>query len=135
LISEAEFGSDTVLVLEYLVRQEILGLSVGVEISKDGIPLVYSLDTDVDDSSLSEITQPGRYRAKVVLPTGLLKEGTYGIRTNAGDAAGGLAEPRRSSAYLAFSIVNTKFDLTHKSYRQDRKGVLFQNLTWTKVRM
>jgi lipopolysaccharide transport system ATP-binding protein len=135
LISETEMGNDLVLVVEYVVKWEILGLSVGVEISKDGIPLVYSLDTDVDDSSLSGITQPGRYRAKVVLPTALLKEGRYGIRMNSGDAAGGLAEPRHANAYLSFAIINTTLDLTHKSYRQDRKGLLYQKVAWTRVRL
>ncbi len=135
LVSETEIGNDVALAVEYVVKREILGLSVGVEISKDGIPLVYSLDTDVDDSSLSGITQPGRYRAKVVLPTALLKEGTYGIRMSSGDAAGSLGEPRHSSAYLSFAVVNTTLDLTHKSYRQDRKGLLYQRLAWTRERL
>lgn len=135
LISEAEMGSDLNLSVEYVVRKEVYGLSIGVAISKDMIPIFYSLNSDMDDAVLGDVVAPGRYKASVKLPTSLLKEGEYSVDMNYGDAAGSLPDARQSNASLTLLVVNTKEDLTHKSYRQDRKGLLYQKLVWTRERL
>lgn len=135
LISEAEMGSDLNLSVEYVVRKEVYGLSIGVAISKDMIPIFYSLNSDLDDAVLGDVVTPGRYKATVKLPTSLLKEGEYSVDMNYGDAAGSLPDARQSNASLALLVVNTKEDLTHKSYRQDRKGLLYQKLVWKRERL
>jgi len=130
VISEVELGEDAVLVIEYVVRKDIPSLSVGMELHKDRVSLLYSLDSDLDESVLAATQEPGRYRSRVVLPTSLLKEGEYGVDIAAGDAAGELKLSRERSTTINFAVVNTRKDLTHKSFRADRKGLLYQPLRW-----
>lgn len=129
VISDVELGEDAVLVIEYVVRKDIPSLSVGMELHKDRVSLLYSLDSDLDENVLAATQVPGRYRSRVVLPTSLLKEGEYGVDIAAGDAAGELKLSRESTA-INFAVVNTRKDLTHKSFRADRKGLLYQPLRW-----
>jgi len=130
LISEVEMGEDAILVIEYVVRKDIPSLSVGMDLHKDRTSLLYSLDSDLDESLMAATQVPGTYRSRVVLPTSLLKEGHYGVDIVAGDAAGELKLSRGAEITLSFGVVNTRKDLTHKSFRADRKGLLYQPLRW-----
>ena len=132
LISDVEMGDDAVLAIEYIVRKSIPALSIGMELHKDRTSLLYSLDTDVDEALMAATQAPGRYRSSVLLPTSLLKEGEYAIEIVAGDAAGELKLSRDKSTTIGVAVVNTRKDLTHKSFRADRKGLLYQPLRWTK---
>jgi lipopolysaccharide transport system ATP-binding protein len=129
-VSDVEMGEDAVLVIEYVVRTNIHSLSIGMELHKDRISLLYSLDSDFDQGLLAATQPPGRYRKKVVLPTSMLKEGEYAIDIAAGDAAGELKLSRDGNAVIGFAVVNTREDLTHKSFRADRKGFLYRPLRW-----
>jgi len=131
LVSDIEMGEDCALVVEYIVRQAIPALNLGLEIHKEGMSILYSLSSDLDEASLSATQPPGQYKARVPLPTSMLKEGEYAVDMEAGDAAGGLNVSRDGSATLSFTVINTKEDHTHKSYRKERKGLLYRKLPWT----
>src|SRR5258706_12012487 len=79
LISDVEMGEDCELVVEYVVRQPIPALNLGFEIHKDRMSILYSLSSDLDEASLSATQPPGQYRARVPLPTSMLKEGEYAV--------------------------------------------------------
>jgi lipopolysaccharide transport system ATP-binding protein len=130
LLSDIDMGNDAVLKMDYVTRHPIPSLSLSLEISKDGVPLLYSLSSDADEAALSRTAQIGRYCTSVTLPTSLLKEGSYRIDIGAGDAAGELKVARGDGATLIFSVINTRSDLTQKSYRRERKGLLYKHLVW-----
>jgi lipopolysaccharide transport system ATP-binding protein len=131
LTSEVEMGEDAALMIEYVVRSEIPALNISLELSKDGIPLIYNLSSDDDEEVLAIRTAPGRYRSMVVLSTSILKEGQYTIDIGAGDAAGQIKVSRDQVPSISLTVSNTRRDLTHKSYRKDRRGILYKSFSWT----
>lgn len=130
LASEINMGEDAVLNIEYSVNQEIEGLDVGVSLSKDGIPLFYTLDSDQNENLLFIKSKIGSYKSMIELPTSIFKEGLYGIKVQFGSAGGSIGENFNQNAYINLSIVNNKENLTNKSYRKDRYGLIYKKIRW-----
>ena len=63
---------------------------------------------------------------RVKLPTQIFKEGVYIIQVRVGTDKN-ISDP---NATVKFKIINTKIDMTNKSYHPERQGLLFMDLEW-----
>ncbi|MBU6431048.1 MAG: ABC transporter ATP-binding protein [Patescibacteria group bacterium] len=126
LISEIQLGEDVILSIEYSVNKKIDGFNVGTLIFKDDIPVFYSLDSDEEERLLTEAKDAGFYISRIKMPTSLLKEGEYDIQV----VFGGVEEHYNQNAFIRTSIINTSDNLTNKSYRSDRRGIIYKKIKW-----
>jgi len=79
-ILESEIKKDLILNIEYRIDQTIKGLVVASLVSREGMPIMYSYDTDADESLWTR--EEGIYQAKVVLPFSIFKEGSMNQLSN-----------------------------------------------------
>ena len=124
-LSVIEMGDNAVLTVAYEVKKRVPHMDVSALILKDGMPLLYSYDVDLDEE-LRRARQPGTYETRVVLPMRYFKEGLYSIQVMIG-TYGNIASP---DASVTLEVRNTTRDLTNHSYRADRQGVLYTDLRW-----
>ena len=124
-VSSAEMGDDVILNVEYIIKKEIPIMDVDFLVSKNGVPLVQSFDIDANEKSRYN-RKPGNYHAMVTLPTKVLKEGNYIVEIWMGTDKS-ISDP---NANIMFEIVNTKIDVTNKSYHPERAGFIYTNLDW-----
>lgn len=125
-ISEIEMGEDVHLIVGYEINTRVTGAVIATLLSKEGTSILYSYDTDTD-KKLEDSRKPGNYRSKIKLPTALLKEGTYQVAVLIGYGKDNLTNPNAS---ISFNIINTKIDLTHKSFKTERPGLLYKEINW-----
>jgi lipopolysaccharide transport system ATP-binding protein len=124
-IATTEMGNDIFLNIEYVIKKEIPRMNIDALVSKDGIPLLLSFDIDADDA-FQYRRQPGEYISRVKLPTSLFKEGLYIVQIMIGTHKN-ISDP---NAVIKFEIINTKIDVTIKSYHPERPGFMYTNLEW-----
>ena len=125
-VDSIPLGEDGTLIVRYVVREPRREVSLAALVMRDGTPLLYSYDTDADPS-LRGVRDAGSYIARVPLPTSLFKEGTYAIALKIGAGREDLTD---DDAVVVVRVVNLDRDLTHRSYRNDRPGVLYRELEW-----
>jgi lipopolysaccharide transport system ATP-binding protein len=125
-VDSIPLGEDGTLVVHYVLREARREVSLAALVMRDGTPLLYSYDTDADPS-LRGLREAGSYVARVPLPTSLFKEGTYAIALKIGAGREDLTD---DDAVVVVRVVNHDRDLTHRSYRNDRPGVLYRELEW-----
>ncbi|HVZ22866.1 MAG TPA: polysaccharide ABC transporter ATP-binding protein [Vicinamibacterales bacterium] len=130
-ISRTRLGCDAFLCLEYVIERDCSGIVVAVLLTTQGVPLLFSHDTDAD-SSLRAQRKAGQYQAKLRLPLSSLKEGMYTAAAEIGYGQDNVADP---NARVAITIQNDSEDLTHKGYRADRPGYLMQSIRWATDRV
>jgi lipopolysaccharide transport system ATP-binding protein len=121
-----ELGRDCTLVARYAIRERRRNVSIALLVSREGVPLLYSYDTDADPLLRGD-RPPGEYEIRVPLPTSLFKEGSYELALKVGAGNENLTD---DDATIALRIVNHDLDLTHRSYRGDRPGLLYRELSW-----
>ncbi len=126
-ISSLELFQEGILEVEYTIKKEVSNLSMAILISYEGIPLLYSYDTDKDQKEDNYERMSGNYIAEMSLPTNRFKEGSYTIEVKIGQNNINLTDAR---CFLNFTIENNFVDTTHKSYRKDRPGMLSESLLW-----
>jgi lipopolysaccharide transport system ATP-binding protein len=126
LADAIELGRPSTLVARYVVRERRADVSIALLVSREGIPLLYSYDTDADPFLRGD-RAPGEYEIRVPLPTAMFKEGNYALALKVGAGKENLTD---EDATIALRIVNHDLDLTHRSYRGDRPGMLYHELTW-----
>ncbi|MEK7092385.1 MAG: hypothetical protein AAB907_02060, partial [Patescibacteria group bacterium] len=124
-IQTIEMGSDIFLNLEYKIEKDLPTMDIAVLISKNGLPLLYTFDIDIDEN-FKYNKKAGTFGTRVKLPTGMFKEGTYVIEIKIGTYKN-ISDP---NAIIKFDIINTKIDLTSKSYHPDLPGFIYRNLIW-----
>jgi len=124
-ILESEIKKDLILNIEYRIDQTIKGLVVASLVSREGMPIMYSYDTDADESLWTR--EEGIYQAKVVLPFSIFKEGSYTISVLMGYGQENITDPK---TFIRFNVENNSADLTHKSYRNDRPGFIMKDVKW-----
>jgi lipopolysaccharide transport system ATP-binding protein len=124
-ILESEIKKDLILNMEYRIDQTLKGLVVASLVSREGMPIMYSYDTDADESLWTR--EKGIYQAKVVLPFSIFKEGSYTISVLMGYGQENITDPK---AFIRFNMENNSADLTHQSYRNDRPGFIMKDVKW-----
>ena len=124
-ISESEIKKDLILNIEYRIDQTLKGLVVASLVSREGMPIMYSYDTDADESLWTR--EEGVYQAKVALPFSIFKEGSYTISVLMGYGQENITDPK---SFIRFNVENNSDDLTHKSYRNDRPGFIMKDVQW-----
>jgi lipopolysaccharide transport system ATP-binding protein len=131
LVSKVEMGTPAVLEIDYVIDRPLRDTTVEILVSRNGVPLLNSFDTDTDDG-LRKRREPGRYRAQLDLPLQHFKEGAYAIEFRIHANKQSLVDPL---AILTFDVVNYRRDLTHRSYRTDRPGEYALDIVWNTQRM
>ena len=126
-----EMFSPSFLMVEYTVEQPVSNVSMAMLLSKSGQNILYSYDNDSNEE-LAGNRKPGRYVARLRLPTEQFKEGDYTIELKIGWNRIEITDAR---AVLPFEIVNHRRDLMHKSYRADRMGFLAMDIPWATEQM
>jgi lipopolysaccharide transport system ATP-binding protein len=121
-----EMGETAVLELEYVVERPQRDVVMEIVVSRNGVPLFASFDTDIGES-LRERREAGRYRATLQLPLASLKEGPHSVEFPIYVNRRSVIDPH---AILTFEIVNYRRDLTHYSYRVDRHGQHAFDIPW-----
>lgn len=124
-IATVEMGNDIFLNVEYSIEKEVPRMDISVLVSKDGVYLLQSSDLDANEETQYN-RQLGLYITRVKLPTQIFKEGIYVTQVRVGTDRN-ISDP---DAVIKFEIVNTKIDVTNKSYHPERQGLLFMNLEW-----
>lgn len=130
IAAKFDLGEPVWLGIEYVIARPVSSVTLAMLLSRNGVPLVYSYDTDVDEA-LRERREAGTYRVRLRLPCEHFKEGGYGVELKIGWNRVEISDPR---ATLAFEIMNHHCDLMHKSYRADRPGQCAYNLRWETAR-
>jgi lipopolysaccharide transport system ATP-binding protein len=125
-LESVELGHDSTLVARYAIRERRRDVSIALLLSREGVPLLYSYDTDADPL-LRGHRAPGEYEVRIPLPTSMFKEGNYAIALKVGAGNENLTD---QDATIALRVVNHELDLTHRSYRGDRPGMLYHELAW-----
>lgn len=125
-VSEIDMGRNVCLGIDYTITKTLRDVTVAALISKEGMPLLYTYDTDGEEM-LRDTRNAGRYRCRVHLPMSLFKEGTYTVSVLIGYGKENLTDP---DACVLLNVVNRDLDLTHRSYRVDRPGLLFRRIQW-----
>lgn len=126
LISEIELGEDVTLFIKYVVLQDVTDSVMAFMLTKDGMPVLYSYDTDLN-VPLRQYRKAGRYFAKVKLPTSIIKEGMCEIKVMIGVGQDNIS---KSNVSIGFDIVNNRVDTMHYSYKKDRPGFLYKAVPW-----
>lgn len=124
---KAELFSRMFLEIEYTVEQEIRNVVMAMSLAAAGCPLIYSYDVDANDSIIAEKRSPGKYKARLELPTSLLKEGSYSVEVKIGWNNINVSD---QNCIIFFEIENNFINLQYKSYRSDRPGYLAKNILW-----
>jgi lipopolysaccharide transport system ATP-binding protein len=116
--------------IEYLVRKDCKGAVLSLALSRDGILVFRSWDTDMNKAAF-QCRSSGRYVTRIRLPEGLFAPGLYSISIVAGRPRSGIIVAYRDC--LVFEIENIREDWTHMSF--SRGGMLVLRLPWevTKV--
>jgi lipopolysaccharide transport system ATP-binding protein len=125
-VSKVELGDSAILEIEYVIQRPQREMVMEVLLSRNGVPLLNSFDTDTADT-LRQRRAPGRYRARLVLPLQYFKEGAYTIELPVHGNSENLVDPL---AVLTFDIVNYRRDLSRYSYRADRPGQYALDIAW-----
>lgn len=131
VVSQLEIGNEADLRIDYVLQRQLRTVSIALLVSRNGVPLLYSFDSDADEG-LGDVREAGDYSAVIALPTKFFKEGSYTVEIKIGWNRLELSDSR---AILRFDIVNFSQDLTHKAYRHDRPGQLAMELPWKTVRV
>ena len=124
--SKIEMGDCAVLEFDYVIERPLRDINLGLLVSRNGVPLLNSFETDADDE-LRQTRDAGNYRARLELPLQSFKEGAYTIEF---PIHYGRQDMTDVSAVLSFEIVNYRRDLTHRSYRADRPGQFAFDVAW-----
>jgi lipopolysaccharide transport system ATP-binding protein len=125
-VSEVELGSDLFVRVRYEIAEPLRDVSLALLVANEGSPLLFSHDTDTDES-LQRMREAGVYEARIAVPFSIFKEGSYTAAVQIGYGQENLTD---DNAFVVVAVVNHDRDLTHRGYRADRPGFLFRELDW-----
>jgi len=122
---------DIYLHVGYIVRENLTGSIAAFTLKRDGLPLLVSFDTDLDQKKFTQ-RQKGAFESQIIIPGNLLKPGVYSIDFSTGFSHGNILN--RADNAINFEVRNDA-DSTHYSFDKDRKGLISLPLKWytTKV--
>ncbi len=116
--------------IEYVIREDAIGLDLGMILERNGEVLAVSFDTDRNPERLDK-RKAGNYRVSVCLPTPL-KAGRYKI-ANLGIGKTNVGPININKDILIFDVEEQSFDSSLKSYAAKRPGIMVANLEWKLV--
>ncbi|MDF2529171.1 MAG: transporter [Gammaproteobacteria bacterium] len=126
LLNEIKMGEDAYLEVSYVARTNLVDSVLALTLNWEGLPVLYSYDSDLNES-IREERKAGKYKARIKLPTAMLKEGMCEAQLSVGHGKENLTQP---NIKINFEIVNQAIDTTHKGYKKERAGVLYLGLPW-----
>ncbi len=110
----------------YEVKEEISGVSLGIDLSRNDDLLFRFFDTDRNYELMSN-RKLGKYRAVLKIPN-ILKSGSYQLDIHTSKPNGGYID--RPEDKLAFDILEDNHDVIFKSFASKRGGVIISNLAY-----
>ena len=131
LKSQFDVFEQVVVEIEYEVREELIGSVVLTILSREGVELFTSFDTDYDGELLNK-RLPGYYRARVNLPCPL-KAGSYALEVVTAVANSRRIDEVREA--VCFEVEELSFDPSLRSYARKRPGVMAAHLVWKTERL
>ena len=126
LKSQFDVFEQVTVEVEYEVREETIGSLVVIMLSREGVQLFHSFDTDHNQEFLIK-RLPGYYRARVNLPCPL-KAGSYNIGGSVSIHNRELIDVIREAA--SFEIEEISFDPTFHGCGRKRPGPMAADLVW-----
>jgi lipopolysaccharide transport system ATP-binding protein len=127
LASRFNIGSRIHLEVDYEVHRMLTGSNVSVALTRNGMDIFCSFDTDANPRLLEQRT-PGVYRYRVWLPTELLKAGFYSVHIDAGIINRNSID--RHSDVVSFRLEDYGENTAFKAYAEHRPGVLRMPVVW-----
>jgi len=115
-----------VVEIEYRVREELIGSVVVMRLSREGVALVTSFDTDHIQEFLNK-RLPGYYRTRVNLPCPL-KAGSYTMAFSISIRNREVIDQIRDT--LSFEVEEISFDPTFHGYNRRQPGPMAADLAW-----
>jgi lipopolysaccharide transport system ATP-binding protein len=115
-----------VIEIEYEVREELFGSMVALILSRQGIELFRSFDTDTN-RKIFDKRLPGHYRTRVNLPCPL-KAGAYVLGVHTGIASRQGIDLRDN--IVSFDVKELSFNPGSYGYASHRAGIIATLLTW-----
>ena len=112
--------------IQYEVEEELMGSIVVMRLSRDGVVLFTSFDTD-NDSELFDKRSPGYYRTRVNLPCPL-KAGIYTIYVGTSIAKREVID--RAEADLGFEVEELSSTAVFRGYYRKQHGPMAADLVW-----
>jgi lipopolysaccharide transport system ATP-binding protein len=123
--SEFDLSDSVTLEITYRVSQPLNQLQITATLSRNGVDVVHSFDTD----SASEIgsTLPGQYRATYSVPPMFLKAGSYNVRVTAGTPDQLIHDIQQA---LAFTVEEITVNTQMRGYKSSRPGFVISPGSW-----
>jgi lipopolysaccharide transport system ATP-binding protein len=125
--SQFDVHEQIVLELTYVVRRQLTGTIVKVQLGAREQVLFWSFDTDTDLEKLN-LRIPGIYHSTIEFPAPLLKEGKYSVSVGVGIANGEAIQDVDDC--LTFEVVLLSNPSSFLGYAKKRPGILALPLTW-----
>jgi lipopolysaccharide transport system ATP-binding protein len=118
---------DIFLEVEYVIRREVTGAAIYIDVERNGSVLFRSFDTDLAPELLQKREQ-GKYKTRVKLfhP---LKAGVYQFRA-LGIGVLNIGDLHRVENILRFDIEERSFNPSHVSFSARRQGEIVTQLSW-----
>jgi lipopolysaccharide transport system ATP-binding protein len=113
--------------LDYIVREALTGVNLGIVVSREGVPVFSSFDIDTNPAAF-EHRPAGEYRCRIALPRRLLKAGLYTVTAGVGHTATGPIDLHVDA--VSFELLETSIDTTHLGYARSRPGQVIVPLEW-----
>jgi len=126
-VSKLNVGSGIYLDVHYQVHRPVTGANLAIAISRNGMDIFCSFDTDSNPQFL-EKRNPGIYQYRVALPTQVLKAGLYSVNVDAGIINRAPIDNHRDA--VCFRIEECEENTAFKGYAENRTGVLRLPVVW-----
>ena len=120
-----DLADELTLTVTYQIRERQYGLQLAATLSRNGIPLLQTFDTD-NDSEI-QARDPGVYEARFVIPGMFLKAGMYSVDLTLGTPQQ-LLQSFDSIAQFDVEEISTNTQM--KGYRRDRLGHVIAPGSW-----
>jgi lipopolysaccharide transport system ATP-binding protein len=116
--------------LRYRVTEGLRGSNLAMVVSRNGVEVFCSFDTDSCPERL-EYRTAGEHGYRVRLPRRLLKAGRYGVTLGTGLISKEAFEMQRD--VVTFQIEELSEDTSSRGYHHDRPGVVIGAVTWSEA--
>lgn len=120
------------LEIDYIVRRDITGAALYIDVERNGSVLFRSFDTDLQPD-LSQKREKGLYKTKVKLHHPL-KAGVYEFRA-IGIGILNIRDVHRVESVLRFDVEERSFDHSLLSFASKRPGEIVTQLSWNGLKV